>query len=134
MVMSRKKALSYSDALCTPISLSVVLRNAQSDEDPIRDEVMKKFVLLIAHYNINPNLPPPQIWYELAVNLAFEHVRGFQFAKPRRSGRKKRWVLKEAQELVAAIDSKKSTKGIKTAIRSAMKQKDLEMGRYDWIN
>ena len=97
-------------------------------DDEVKRELLRKFVLLLKHYKIDPHLPPEQVYFSLAVGLAFDHVPGLQIALPKRVGRPKRWDLEEARRLVAAVDAHKSSKGIDGAIAIGHQTKRLEMG------
>jgi hypothetical protein len=119
--MARRKSQTYSGALRIPIKYL--------DKDEFKRELLHKFVLLVKHYKIDPDLPPEQLLFSLAVQLAFDHVRGFQMAAPKRVGRFKKWDLNEARRLVAAVDAHKS-KGIKAAIRLVTMQKDRQWGQH----
>lgn len=54
----------------------------------IRKELVSRMSLLLEHYQVDPE--SPTCWYELALALAQDHVRGFQVTERyRRPGRKR---------------------------------------------
>jgi hypothetical protein len=129
-VMAREKSQSYSGVLRTPIIVTEIPDpHFNTIEDMVEDELRRKFVLLLKHYKIEPNLPAEQIFFALSLELAYAHVPGFNIIVPKRKGRKKRWDLAEARRIVAAVDAHKGSKGIKVAIKSAIEQKDWKWGR-----
>jgi hypothetical protein len=131
VVMALQKS-SYSGALRTPIRFTKIPSpHFKTSDDVVKHEIGRKFALLLNHYKIDLNLPPERVFYSLAVNLAFAHVPGFKIVFPKSKGRKKKWDLAEARDLVAAVDAHRSSKGIriKVAIGSAIKQKDWRWGR-----
>ena len=128
--MARQKSQSYSGALRTPIILTGIPDpHFKTIDDVLKHEFGRKFVLLLEHYKIDPNLPREQKFYSLSLELAFAHVPGFNIVASKRKGRKKKWDLVEARSIVAAVDAHKNSKGIKVAIGSAIKQKDWRWGR-----
>ena len=124
--MARKKSEHYSGALRTPINLDHVV--GLKDEE-VEKELIRKLPLLCDHYKIDRSLPIEEVWGLLALRLAFAHVPGFQIARPKRKGRKRKWALAEARALVAAVDAHNPARGIKVAIGSAIKQKGWRWGR-----
>ena len=129
--MARQKS-PYSGALRTPIdlrSLEPLDPRIKTIEDKVKHEVERKFGLLLKHHKIDPNLPPERLLLVLSLKLAFSHVPGFEIIISKRRGRRKIYDLEGARRIVAAVDAHKSSKGIKVAIASAIKQKDWTWGR-----
>jgi hypothetical protein len=78
--MGRQKSQSYSGALRTPIilkSTGILDPHLKTVDDVVKHELRRKFVLLLKHYKIDPDLPPEQVFFSLASHLAFDHVPGF---------------------------------------------------------
>jgi hypothetical protein len=115
-----KKRVKYAGALAKPIDL---LRLPDSDlEHAVMDEFAQRLALLLDHFGIDSALAPESLWFQLAVKLAFAHVPGFGFRSLTRKGAKRKWTPEERQALVDAVDAQNKGKGLKVAIRSAMKQ------------
>jgi hypothetical protein len=129
VVMARDNAQSYSGELRKPIILPSggILGPALNHE--LENQYRLKIELLVRHYKIDTNLPFERVLSLLALELALAHVPGFRIATPKQRGRKKHWHLREAKALVAAIDEKRTRKGIKVAIAQAMKKNDWKWGR-----
>src|SRR5262245_58801710 len=118
-----KKPIKYRGALAKPINLQK-LDIFKGISKNVSDEIIERLRLLINHYGIDVTLSPEQIIWELALSLAFEHVPGFQITQQQYRGAKRKWTLEECRALIAAVDAQKTTKGIKVAIKRAMRQKD----------
>jgi hypothetical protein len=115
-----KKRVKYAGALAKPIDL---LRLPDGDlEHAVMDEFAQRLALLLDHFGIDSALPPESVWFQLAVKLAFAHVPGFGFRSLKRKGAKRKWTPEERQGLVDAVDAQNKGKGLKVAIRSAIKQ------------
>jgi hypothetical protein len=115
-----KKRVKYAGALAKPIDL---LRLPDGDlEHAVMDEFAQRLALLLDHFGIDSALPPESVWFQLAVKLAFAHVPGFGFRSLKRKGAKRKWTPEERQALVDAVDAQNKGKGLKVAIRSAIKQ------------
>ena len=113
-----KKRPNYPGALAKPIDLLKL----SSHEDAVWDEFVRRHALLLDHFGIDRALPPENLWFKLAVELALAHVPGFGFRSLKRKGAKRKWTLEECRALVDAVDAQNKEKGLNVAIRSAMKQ------------
>jgi hypothetical protein len=111
-----KKRPNYPGALAKPIDL------LKLPSHEFRDEFAQRLALLLDHFGIDLTLPPENLWFQLAVKLALAHVPGFGFRSLKRKGAKRKWTPEERRALVDAVDAQNKGKGLKVAIRSAMKQ------------
>lgn len=122
----------YTGKLTKPIDLrrrELLLRPEFPNIDAaVEAEIIEKTRLLLVHYGIELALPPEQMWQRLALNLAFAHVPGFHITASSRKGAKRKWTLDECRALVCAVDAQKTNKGLKVAIRMAMKRKGWKWG------
>jgi hypothetical protein len=118
MVMARKRrAPKYAGALAQPIYVEDHYKFTgglgqpiwEPDIAAIKKRGVEKIWLLFKHYKIDPS--DEHIWQELALSLAFEHVPGLQLANRPKSGRPKTGLY---DELVRAVDDKKSRTGLST--------------------
>jgi hypothetical protein len=127
--MARKRpAPKYAGALAEPIYVDV--DEIDRLEGVLLTRVPEKIHLLFKHYKIDPS--DEQNWEKLAINLAFEHVRGLQLAFPPKPGRKPTWMTGLGDELVRAVEDVKSRtgKGTEDAIAELQKEPGGMWGRY----
>jgi hypothetical protein len=113
-----KKRAKYTGTLAKPIDLLKL----PNHEDAVRDDFAQRLALLFRHFGIDLALPPENLWFQLAVKLAVTHVPGFGVRSLKQKGAKRKWTPEERRALVEAVDAQNKGKGLKVAIRSAMKQ------------
>ena len=119
--MARKRrAPTYAGALAKPIYVDV--DQIDRVEEVLRARVPEKIHLLFKHYKIDPS--DEQSWQKLALQLAFEHVRGLQLAFEPKPGRKPTWKTGLYDKLVRAVEDVKSRtgKGTEDAIAELLKE------------
>jgi|EndMetStandDraft_8_1072994.scaffolds.fasta_scaffold510064_1 hypothetical protein len=124
--MARKRRAPYAGALAQPIYVDAV---SGEPADWIKAQVTEKIALLFTHYRIDPS---ENCWWQLAVNLAFEHVRGLQVSFRPKRGRKPTWKTGLGDELVRAVEDVKSRTGKRTedAITQLKEEPGGIWGRY----
>jgi hypothetical protein len=126
--MARKRrAPTYAGALAEPIYVDA----DQIDrlEGVLQARVPEKIALLLTHYGIDPS---ENCWWQLALQLALDHVPGLQLAFRPKPGRPPTWRTGLGDKLVRAVQDVKSQPGMRTedAIRKLQKNKPGTWGRY----
>src|SRR5262245_49230499 len=122
------KASKYSGPLATPIDLSKLPLEGDLHE-LVLEEIKKKFVALIDHYQIDRALPDEEIFFQLAHCLASDHVPGLRISNPPKQGAPPKWTLDEYRALVDMVNAHKTGKSLKAAMNEAMKQPGWRWGR-----
>jgi hypothetical protein len=125
--MARKRrSPGYAGALAEPIYVDTV--SGEPDEW-IKAQVIEKMALLCTHYRIEPS---ENCWWQLAVSLACEHVRGLQLLFRPKRGRHRSWKAGLGLDLVRAVQRVMSETGVRTqdAVRKLQKDKPETWGLY----
>ena len=133
----------YRSALNKPITPGLINKARQNGfEEWLKSDIPKrkylsKMLLLLQHYQIDPS--SPNRWFILALELASDHVPGFEIAeyhrgpgRPRKKsfkptssgspGRKKKWTDEDAKGFVGLIERRK----LNLELKYGRKVKDKE--------
>jgi len=131
--MSGRSKTHYSGALNHPIVLPLGLLYRPTSpigaKGILRARLIK-LLLLLDHYNIKPN--DPACWLKLAFLLAQDHVPGMKVVENASRGRgaplRPRDVsgARENLRIIDEINRERGKKGVRDAIRIALKRKQLK--------
>lgn len=104
--MSAEKSSPYTGKLNEPLPRirppgGLFPERREAELSAIKQLVREKFNLLFQHYGID--VRDDQRWTALTIELAFDHVPGFQIGEPETRGRKPVWSIGEKIRLLDSV-------------------------------